>query len=99
MVVVRHFSLSFNGGSAFGGLATGVSCAGLQSVTPAVNTTITAVDIGGGTPGVAIQAITPGVVDGLCGGGVALQYTVDFLCLNVSSDSFGGTFNTPPKYR
>ena len=90
------FSLSFNGGTVFGGLTTGAECGPLLAATPAVNAMITAVDIGGGTPGVAIQAITPAAIDAVCDGNtVGLQYTVDFLCQASSGSDHGGTFNTP----
>ncbi len=78
------FQLNFNGGDPLSlDLASGVECSTrLDGVIPDLDVWVAVVDLGGGTPGIAIEGITDSNVGGFCdpidgGSDVAVQYVLE----------------------
>jgi len=91
--LTEGFSLNFNSLTTTAILLTnGLQCsATLNAVSPAVSETLSVIDIGGGVPGITIQATTLSGVGNFCdeNGGqatadLALEYTVNISCGNVT---------------
>lgn len=74
----EHFTLNFNNGEFItGNLQTGLQNSGsLTAVSPAVNQTVTVIDIGGGVPGVLVTIQASPAVNSL-GNQPAVSYTLD----------------------
>ena len=97
------FSLSFNAGRPDAAsdsdlaVANSQCSAGLTSIYPYVNRTLTVFDIGGGVPGITVQATTDTGVNNFCenaggsaGSDFALEYTVDINCVTAKDTDGDG---------
>ena len=87
------FTLDFNSGEyVTAGLDTGFQSDGIQhAVNPSVTQTVSVIDIGGGIPGISIQATTGATVDDLNGMTVGVEYQlqIDLAAGSSTRDSDG----------
>ena len=91
---IETFSIEFNKGTAsaqlFSGLQTGEQFTGFLPLTSGINATVEVIDVGGGSPGITIEAVSPGAVDDLVGLGYGARFTADITyVVNTDTDGDG----------